>query len=317
SGGSFFTVKATKEIILSAGSVGTPKILLHSGIGDEAALTAFKIPTLLDLPSVGQNATDQPIFGLSWTVNSTQTLDSVTQNETRFNEALDRLRTSRMRWNRSHTGPFSAGGTTHKGWLRLDPKTLASNNFTDPSAGPDSPHIGVTFTPGNFGAPPGSNASNALTAIIGVLNPVSRGSVIINSSNPFDSPVIDVDFLQSDIDVFTGREAIKKVLRLFEAPTWQDYIIAPIVDVENFSDDALDEFIRNSAGPSFHLVGTAAMSAKDARHGVVDPDLLVKGTSRLRIIDASVFPYVPSANTQAPTSVVAERGADLVKEAWE
>ncbi|KAF7368911.1 GMC oxidoreductase [Mycena venus] len=306
-GGSFFTAKAAKEIILSAGSVGTPNILLHSGIGDEAALTALDIPSLLDLPSVGKNATDQPVFGLGWTVNSTQTLESISQNETRFNEAF-------AQWNRSHNGPFSAGGTTHLGWLRLDPQTLATNNFTDPSAGHNSPHIEVSFTPGSLSAPPGSNA---LSAGIAVLNPVSRGSVTINSSNPFDSPVIDVGFLQSDIDVFTGREAIKKVLKLFEAPTWQDYIIAPIVDVENLSDDALNQFIRNSASSAFHLVGTAAMSAKDARYGVVDPDLLVKGTIGLRIIDASVFPYVPSAHTQAATYVVAERGADLVKEAWE
>jgi choline dehydrogenase-like flavoprotein len=111
---------------------------MHSGIGDQAALTALKIPTLLDLPSVGQNATDQPSVGLGWTVNSTQTLDSISQNSTRFDEAF-------AEWNRSHTGPFSAIGTTHMAWLRLAPEELGSNGFTDPSAGPDSPHIEVLF----------------------------------------------------------------------------------------------------------------------------------------------------------------------------
>jgi choline dehydrogenase-like flavoprotein len=79
------------------------------------------------------------------------------------------------------------------------------------------------------------------------------------------------------------------VLRLFKASAWKDYIIAPIVDLENSSDDELDEYIRNSVRSTSHLVGTAAMSAEDARYGVVDPDLRVKGASRLRIIDASVF----------------------------
>ncbi|KAJ7300526.1 pyranose dehydrogenase [Mycena albidolilacea] len=301
-GGKFFTGKAANEIILSAGSVGTPGILMHSGIGDQAALTALKTPTLLDLPSVGQNATDQPSVGLGWTVNSTQTLDSISQNSTRFDEAF-------AEWNRSHTGPFSAIGTTHMAWLRLAPEELGSNGFTDQSAGPDSPHI----EPGGFGAPPGSHS---IAVWIVVLNPLSRGSVTINSSDPFESPVIDVGFLQSNIDVFTGREAIKKVLNFFKAPIWRDYIIAPIVDVENLTDDALDQFIRNSASAAFHLVGTAAMSAKGARYGVVDSDLRVKGVSRLRIIDASVFPFVPSSHTQAGTYAIAERGADLVKKAW-
>jgi choline dehydrogenase len=183
--------------------------------------------------------------------------------------------------------------------------------------------------PGGFGAPPGSHS---IAVWIVVLNPLSRktqlelnnqysflesgGSVTINSSDPFESPVIDVRFLQSNIDVFTGREAIKKVLNFFKAPIWRDYIIAPIVDVENLTDDALDQFIRNSASAAFHLVGTAAMSAKGAQYGVVDPDLRVKGASRLRIIDASVFPFVPSSHTQAGTYAIAERGADLVKKAW-
>ncbi|KAJ7933087.1 glucose-methanol-choline oxidoreductase [Mycena leptocephala] len=149
-----------------------------------------------------------------------------------------------------------------------------------------------------------------------VLNPVSRGSVTINSSNPFDSPIIDVGFFQNDVDIFTARQAVQKVLRFVKAPTWRDYITAPIVDLENMSQDALDEYIRNTAQSASHLVGTAAMSAKNARYGVVDPDLRVKGAVGLRIIDASVFPFVPSAHTQAATYVIAERGADLVKAAW-
>ncbi|KAJ6551667.1 aryl-alcohol oxidase, partial [Mycena capillaripes] len=303
--GSLVTAKATKEIILSAGSVGTPSILMHSGIGDRATLSGLGIPSLLHVPSVGRNASDQPIFGTNWIVNSTQTLESIVANATRFNEAF-------AEWNRTHTGPFSAGGITHLSFLRLDDEILASHNFTDPTAGPNSPHFEVAFTPGAFLA-----TGNGISAAIILLNPVSRGSVTINSSNPFDSPIIDVGFLQSDIDLFTMRQAVPKLLRFFNAPTWQDYLIAPVVDLENLSEDALDELIRNSAGTAFHLVGTAAMSARNAPYGVVDPDLLVKGAKGLRIIDASVLPFVPSAHTQAASYVIAERGADLVKEAWE
>ncbi|KAJ7292195.1 aryl-alcohol oxidase [Mycena rebaudengoi] len=303
SGSTLFTATAAKEIILSAGPVGTPSILMHSEIGDEAALAGLGISSLLDVPSVGRYATDQPVFILGWTVNSTQTVDSLIQNATLFNKAF-------TKWNRSHTGPFSAEGTTQLAFLRLDSHTLASNNFADPSA----VDLILSTQPSNFGALPGSQAVSVGMII---LNPVSRGSVTINSNNPFDSPAIDVGFLTSDVDLFTGREAIKKVLRLFKASAWKDYIIAPIVDLENSSSDELDEYIRNSVRSTSHLVGTAAMSAEDARYGVVDPDLRVKGASRLRIIDASVFPFVVSGHTQAATYVIAERGADLVKEAWD
>ncbi|KAF7368920.1 GMC oxidoreductase [Mycena venus] len=166
----------------------------------------------------------------------------------------------------------------------------------------------VAFSPGTI---LGSSSSNSIAAGMVVLHPVSHGSVIINSSNPFDSPVIDVRFYQEDIDIFTAREAVKKVLKFAEAPTWKDYIIAPTVDLENLSEADLDDYIRNTTASAVHLVGTAAMSAKDARYGVVDPDLLVKGASRLRIIDASVFPFVVSGHA---TYAIAERGADLVKE---
>ncbi|KAJ6475722.1 hypothetical protein C8R47DRAFT_1142235 [Mycena vitilis] len=304
-GGVLFTAKAAKEIILSAGSVGTPGILLHSGIGDQVALSGLGIQTLLDLPSVGRNASDQPLIGYGWFVNSTQTADSITQNATLYNEAF-------AQWNRSHTGIFSTQLTSHIAWLRVDAETLAANNFSDPSAGPNSPHIEVAFSPGAF-VPSG----NAITAGMVVLNPVSRGSVIINSSNPFDSPIIDGGFLQSDIDIFILRKAVRKVLDFAKAPTFQDYILTPLIDLEGLSDDALDEFIRNGTATADHFVGTAAMSAKNAQYGVVDPDLLVKGAAGLRIIDASVMPFLPSAHTQAATYVIAERGADLVKEAWQ
>jgi choline dehydrogenase-like flavoprotein len=122
--------------------------------------------------------------------------------------------------------------------------------------------------------------------------------------------------LQSDFDLFALREALKSAQRFFKAPTWQDVIIGPTQNLENITTDALDEIIRNSAGSTSHLVGSAAMSAPDAKHGVVNPDLLVKGVEGLRIIDASVLPIVPSAHTQAATYVIAERGADLIKQRW-
>ncbi|KAJ7269226.1 aryl-alcohol oxidase-like protein [Mycena rebaudengoi] len=307
-GASQFTAKATKEIILSAGTVGTPNILMHSGIGDQTILKPLGIPTVLDLPSVGQGVQDHPFFSAVWSVNLTQTLESITQNTTRFDEAF-------AEWNKSHTGPFAMLGPTHIAWLRLDPNSSIFENFTDPSAGQDTPHIELSFSPG-IGLAPLTSPGNFLSIGVVAVTPISRGSITINSSNPFDPPVIDLGMLQSDFDLFTLREALKSAQRFFKAPVWQDVIIGPTQNLENITTDALDAFIRNAVTPSSHLVGSAVMSARDAEDGVVNPDLLVKGARALRIIDASVFPIIPSAHTQAATYAVAERAADLIKQRW-
>ncbi|KAF7375824.1 GMC oxidoreductase [Mycena sanguinolenta] len=306
-GGSLFTAKASKEIILSAGSVGTPAILLNSGVGDKNALTALGITSVLDLPSVGQNATEQPLTFASWSVNSTQTIDPIEQNATLFDEVY-------AQWNASHTGPFTNLWATHIAWTRLDASSPIFENVTDPAAGPKTPHIEILVGTGSqSGDEP---TGNFISFTMVVLTPTSRGSITLQSNNPFDPPLIDPGTLVTDFDRFATRESIKKAYRFVEAPVWKDYIIAPTVNLLNMSTDALDEFIRNNSSPAAHMVSTAAMSAKDASYGVVNPDLLVKGASGLRIIDASIIPFMPSAHTQAPTYVVAERGADLIKEKW-
>ncbi|KAJ7702539.1 aryl-alcohol oxidase [Mycena metata] len=308
-GTSEFTARAAKEIILSAGTVGTPNILMHSGIGDQTMLDALGIPTVLHLPSVGQNIQDQAAISARWLVNTTQTVESITENATRFNEAFEE-------WNQSHTGPFVEFAATHVGWLRLPANSSIFETHSDPSAGPQTPHIELVFAPGAGLGPSGNASQHFMGAGIAVVTPASRGTITINSSNPFDPPVIDLGLLQNDFDVFALREGIKSAYRFFGAPVWQDIIIGPTQDLENLTTDALDEFIRSTASPPLHLVGSAAMSARDAPDGVVNPDLLVKGLARLRVVDASVLPIVPSAHTQAATYAVAERAADLIKELW-
>ncbi|KAJ7139070.1 aryl-alcohol oxidase [Mycena epipterygia] len=306
-GASGFIATASKEIVLSAGTVGTPNILLHSGIGDRSLLNTLEIPTVLHLPSVGTNISDQPFIPTSWSVDFNQTLESITQNTTRFNEAF-------AQWNESHTGPFVTFVASHVAWLRLDPDSPIFKNHTDPSAGPDTPHIEVALGPGvGLG---GATTGHFVSAGLAIVSPASRGSITINSSNPFDPPLIDLGMLENDFDLFAMREAIKRAQQFFNAPVWKDLIIGPTRDLENITSAALDEFIRNTATPTLHLVGSAGMSARDAQYGVVDPDLLVKGLDGLRIIDASVIPLVPSAHTQAATYAFAERGSDLIKHRW-
>lgn len=112
---------------------------MHSGVGDGKALHALGIHSLLNLPSVGQNISDHVSVGLSWSVNSTETLEYITQNAINFNEAF-------AQWNKTLTGPFVDLGITHVGWLRLDPNSEALHQFPDPSAGRNTAHIELIFS---------------------------------------------------------------------------------------------------------------------------------------------------------------------------
>ncbi|KAF7342831.1 Aryl-alcohol oxidase [Mycena sanguinolenta] len=305
-GNSLFVAKASKEIILSAGPIGTPQILMNSGIGDRSALQALGITTVLDLPSVGKNASEHPYFGMSWAVNSNQTVESITQNATRFNEAF-------AEWNRSRTGPFvDPSPGTHAGWFRLNANSSVFDLHSDPSPGPEAPHFEMLFQPFGFMDLPG----HFISLTMAMVSPVSRGSVTLSSNDPFAPPLIDLGLLSSDFDALALTEGINLAFKFASAPAWNGYLGEPTVNLTAMSSAELTAYIRANLGPGYHVVGTAGMSAREAQYGVVDPDLKVKGIAGLRVIDASVLPIVPAAHTQAATYVVAERGADMVKQTW-
>ncbi|KAJ6563154.1 pyranose dehydrogenase [Mycena vulgaris] len=305
-GTSLFVAKASKEIIISAGAIGTPQILLNSGIGDRTALEALGIPTLLNLPSVGKNASEHAYSGVSWAVNSNQTVESITQNITRFNEAF-------AEWNSSRTGPFvDPSPGTHAGWLRLNADSPVFDVHADPSPGPGAPHFEMLFQPFGVGGTPG----HFISLTMAMVSPVSRGSVTLSSNDPFAAPIIDLGLLSSEFDALALTEGIKLALKFANASAWNGYLGAPTVDLAAMSPAELTAHIRANSGPGYHIVGTAGMSPRGAQYGVVDPDLRVKGIAGLRVIDASVLPIVPGAHSQAATYVVAERGADMVKQTW-
>ncbi|KAJ6521946.1 alcohol oxidase [Mycena vulgaris] len=306
-GASRFRVTARKEVILSAGSIGTPHILMHSGIGDSHSLASLGIAPVHNLPSVGQNLTDHSLLRVSWLVNSTKTFDNAERNATLAAEELEQ-------WNTTRTGPLVDSVSSQLGWLRLPENSTILQHFPDPSAGPLSAHFELLFANGIVGTPP---PGNYFTISVGGVSPTSRGSLTLNSSNPFDPPIINPNLLGSTLDILVLREAVRSVQRFVQAPTWTDYIISPISVNTTATDAELDAFIRSHTGTLDHPVGTAAMSARGAEYGVVDPDLTVKGLGGLRIVDASVFPFIPSAHTQAAVYIFAERAADLIKASFE
>ncbi|KAJ7856722.1 aryl-alcohol-oxidase from pleurotus Eryingii [Mycena olivaceomarginata] len=285
-----FVVQASKEIILSAGS----------GMG--TSLARHGIKTIVDLPDVGQNFVEQPLVSNSWFVNSTETFESYSQNSTKLAEDL-------RQWNETRQGPLVStivGGQI--AWLRLDANSSIFSQHEDPAAGINTPHIELQI----------AVCISDVSCEKAILNVFSGGSITLNTSNPFDAPLIDPGLLVDDYDVFAMRVAIKKAVKFVSAEAWKGFVIRPLENLAQAltSDEALEAYIRETVISSAHPVGSAAMSPKEAKWGVVGPDLLLKGATGIRVIDASVMPYVPSGHTQAPTYAIAERGSDLLKEKW-
>ncbi|KAJ7151935.1 alcohol oxidase [Mycena filopes] len=304
-----YTLTAKKEIILSAGSIGTPSILMHSGIGNSSTLSALGIKPLHNLPGVGQNTSDHDLLGLGWLVNSTDTFEAAAHNATLAAEQL-------AQWNTTRTGPLVDNPLSQIGWLRVPDNSSVFEHAADSAAGPNSPHFELIFANGLLLDPPPTGNFFSIAAL--VVSPTSRGSITLTSTDPFSPPLINPNLLGTDIDLGIMREAAKSALRFVAARAWEsdNYILAPVTVNSSMSDAQLDAYIRQNTGPGLHIAGSAKMSRKGADHGVVDPDLRVKGLSGLRVVDLSVVPFIPSAHTQAAAYMIAERGADLIKEAW-
>ncbi|KAF5318275.1 hypothetical protein D9611_014701 [Ephemerocybe angulata] len=289
-GGALRNVTARVEVVLSAGSIGTPHILLLSGIGNKTELDAVGVPSTHELNDVGKNLSDHFAlfaFGTS-TAPDTPPVDHTA--------AL-------LQWTQNRTGPLTESVTPHQLlWTRLPSNSEALQKYGDPSSGPNAPHIELALTWGpNFGG-----AASLLT-------PHSRGSVTLASSNPFTDPLIDTNYLTHPFDIEVLKEAIRTMKRFYSSPGFSSYIVTPIAPDPDAGEAEFEAYTRNSGVTALHAVGTASMSATGAKEGVVDPDLKVKGVKGLSIADASVIPYAPTGHTSAPVYILAERASDLIR----
>ncbi|KAJ7224974.1 hypothetical protein B0H12DRAFT_1267887 [Mycena haematopus] len=299
-----YTLTASKEVILSAGSIGSPNILLHSGIGNSTALTSLGIQTVQNLPSVGQNLTDHSLLFLSFLVNSTNTFEAASRNATLAAQQF-------AQWNATRTGPLVDNPLTQIGWLRVNSSVL--EGYPDVSAGPNTPQYELIFCNGMIPPPPPTG--NFLSILPVVVSPASRGAVTLNSNNPLTAPLINPNLLGAEVDLIILREAVKSAIRYTTAPAWKGYVLS-VYGLTDTSDAGIEAYIRANAGTIYHPVGTASMSPKNASWGVVNPDLTVKGLTGLRVVDLSVTPFIPAAHTQVSAYVIGERASDLIKQTW-
>uniref|UniRef100_A0A0W0FQG0 Glucose-methanol-choline oxidoreductase N-terminal domain-containing protein n=1 Tax=Moniliophthora roreri TaxID=221103 RepID=A0A0W0FQG0_MONRR len=293
-------VTASKEIILSAGSLNTPQLLLLSGIGPREDLEAFDIPLVLHSPAVGANLTEHPLLTTIFSVTpSTETLDEVLRNTTLQAQLLSQWETNRTGAYVNSLGPIAGN--------------VKASAYEDPSSGPGSGNIMFGFVPSYQAIPTAPvlpSTGRFLSVITAVISPTSRGSLKLSSSNPFDPPLIDYGLYTTDYDINTQVQAIKIVEDFLSLPQFQGIVEGPFGDLANATtDQEKAAFARANTGGYAHPSCSASMGPG----GVVDSTLKVKGVEGLRVVDASVFPLIPECNTQAPVYIVAERAADLIR----
>jgi choline dehydrogenase len=290
--------RAGREVILSAGSINSPQLLQLSGVGPGKVLQPLGVPLVLDSPAVGRNLQDH--LGMDYLYRS-----RVPTLNDELRPWLGRLRVG-LRYLLWRKGPLSLSVNQGGGFMRTRPDLERLN-------------LQLYFSPVSYlRAPPGKRPMMSPDPYPGFLigfsscRPTSRGHLEIRSGDPLDAPKIHPNYLSTDHDLEEILAGVHFMRTLAATPAFSSVIEAELEPgPEVRSREALIEDIRARAWTVFHPVSTCRMGP-DPLESVVDHRLRVHGLAGLRIIDASVFPTVTSGNTNAPTIMVAEKGADLV-----
>lgn len=289
-GGAERIVRARREIVLAAGTFGSPALLMRSGVGDGAVLAEVGIDVVHHLPEVGRNLADHPSSQVVW--------EGATRHS--YGISLPKL-------------PYLAGEAVRYAFRRQG--MFASNIFeaagyirTLPSL--DRPDIQLVFCPAL--RKPGGTLGVGHGYSIGVvaLHPLSKGSVRLAGPRLSDGIAIDLGLFSDPADVATIARGLAVARRLAAASAFRSFGKSEILPGHEIVEDNLAEFARRTAATAFHPVGTCRMGADEA--SVVDPHLRIRAVTGLRVADASIMPSIVGGNTNAPVIMIAEKASDLM-----
>ena len=288
--GSRKTVDANEEVILSAGTINSPQLLMLSGVGPAAQLAAHDISVVHDLPGVGKNLQDHLQVKINYACEQPITL-----------EGADSL-WNVLKYLLLKRGPLTSNVAEAGGFASVSDET-------------DRPDIQFHFGP-SYSVNHGFDNPDGHGFWLGALclRPESRGEITLRSADPTADPVIDPGYLTASNDRELLLEGVKLVREILQAEPFDEYRgdeVSPGADVQ--SDEELIEHIRETAESLYHPVGTCKMGADEM--AVVDDRLTVHGIDGLRVVDASIMPTITSGNTDAPTTMIAEKAADDILDA--
>ena len=310
-----YVIYVKNEIILSAGAINSPQILLLSGVGPANDLSKLQIPVVADSP-VGQNLRDHVgVFGMPLTISKPGSYDAINFDE---NDVID--------YAKSRSGKLSGGNTAATALLKskyakddipdnqlfLIPSNEAFNKVAMTSFGADPEYFDAVY--GHL-----VNTSKIITILAANVRPQSLGYVKLKTANPLDAPLINPKYFSNPNDIDVLVESVKKVLELVETNSFKKFGIKfPDFDfprcrsIKKNTDAYWRCAVVQFPGQFFHAASTCKMGVDN--DAVVDPRLLVNGVRNLRVIDASIMPRLTNANINAPTIMIGEKGADLIKE---
>ena len=296
--GALRSAKCRGEVILSAGSIGSPHLLMLSGVGPAAQLAQFNIPVVLDRPGVGANLHDHLQLRTIFKVSGVKTLNAM---------------------NASALGKFGMGLDyvfRRRGPMTMAPSQLGAFARSDKSQ--DRANIQYHVQPlslDRFGEP--LHPFPAFTASVANIRPTSRGSLTLKSADPAQAPAIKPNYLATPEDRRVAADSIRITRKIVAQPALRKYApveYLPGEDVRSDDEAALEKAAGDIGTTIFHPVGTARMGRDDDPRAVVDARLRVIGIDGLRVIDASVMPSITSGNTNSPTMMIAEKGAAMILE---
>lgn len=287
-------LRARREVIVSGGTVNSPHLLQISGVGPGAQLKAAGIDVVHDLAGVGANLSDHYATRVSYRINDLLSI----------NEYARGLRLA---------GEVAKWMITGKGALTFG--VSSAQVFARSRDGLASPDIQLLFSPASYDESVFGKLENkpGATCAVSIARPDSRGTIMAVSPDASTRPEIKPNYLSSANDIAVALAGVGHVRRVFASPAMAKHVgheITPGPGVQ--SDDELIDFIRGNGITLYHPVGTCKMGTDPL--AVVDPRLRVRGLDGLRVIDASVMPAVTTGNTNAPTIMIAEKGASMVRE---
>jgi choline dehydrogenase len=288
--------RARREVIVTAGALATPKLLMLSGIGPAAELQSLGIAVRADLPGVGANLQDHA----GVTLSARAKVDGITARD------LTGLRFLRhgLHWLLAGRGPAAGGAILATAYARTQPELAQPDvhlQFTALSLKRDSENS------------PGLGDQPAITTICNVCQPRARGRLRLLSADPAIPLDAQLQLLGDEDDLHKLVAGLRLIRRIYAAPALRSLVIAEqLPGADCHSDAQLEDYCRDSSASQFHPAGTCRMG-NDA-DAVTDPALRVRGVAGLRIADASVMPALTSANTNAPVMMIAEKAADLLRQ---